>query len=172
MAFNACDELTPDQLRILLDDTQASLAASFARIEAYRIQNRQLLDEVSQLRSHVHGGREPQAAGSHSEPGVHRVPSEACSINFPQQKNAAPVWTSLNSRPVLISDLEGEHPVQIINGGKKVRLSILQSQRQEDAAQWQTFELLNFALPPGANQPLDNERVCGLCGEPSKDPCA
>lgn len=51
---DALDSLTADQLRALLQDTQSSLAAAFARMEAYRLQNRALRDELSSLRNQVH----------------------------------------------------------------------------------------------------------------------
>ncbi len=73
-------QLTYQQLQALLEDTQASLAASFARIEAYRLQNRQLRDELAALRSAVHGaaGTEEAEAG----------PLSSISIKFPQMASA------------------------------------------------------------------------------------
>ena len=89
--------LSATQLQALLEDAQASLAASFARIEAYRLQNRQLRDEVSALRNA--GGPDAKAVDG---PSKERALA-ACSLTFPQQRNT------------------GSHPIVIIDGSKKVR---------------------------------------------------
>ena len=88
--------LSATQLQALLEDAQASLAASFARIEAYRLQNRQLRDEVSALRNAF--ATDAKADGPSKEPVL-----SACSLTFPQQRNT------------------GSHPIVIIDGSKKVR---------------------------------------------------
>ena len=91
--------LSPTQLQDLLHDTQESLAASFERIEAYRLQNRQLRTELAQLRAQVHGSEEQTLTGSNKE-----APSalETCSLKFPQQRNL------------------GSHPIVICDGSNKV----------------------------------------------------
>jgi hypothetical protein len=91
-------QLSPSQLQALLEDTQASLAASFARIEAYRLQNKQLRDEVASLRNQVHGNGQEQGPS---------VQDRACSLTFPQMRNAAS---------------SSQHPITIVDGpsGRKV----------------------------------------------------
>ena len=90
--------LSPAQLQDLLHDTQESLAASFARIEAYRLQNRQLRSELAQLRAQVHGSDERTVIESSKDASA----LETCSLKFPQQRNV------------------GSHPIVICDGSNKV----------------------------------------------------
>ncbi|GAX72932.1 hypothetical protein CEUSTIGMA_g387.t1 [Chlamydomonas eustigma] len=101
-------DLSHAQLRVLLDDTQASLAASFARIEAYRLQNKQLRDELASLRNQVHGD-----AQSSKTVATSISPSQS-SLTFPQQKN------------ILSGASSSHHPIEIVDGpsGRKIPGSI------------------------------------------------
>jgi len=85
--------LSPTQLQDLLNDTQESLAASFARIEVFRLQNKQLREELAQLRAQVHGS-EGQAPPSQSK---ESSSLEACALQFPQQR-------SMGSHPIMLCD--------------------------------------------------------------------
>jgi hypothetical protein len=113
------DKLSHAQLSAILEDTQESLAAAFARVEAFRLANRQLKEEVAALRNQVHG----QSQSSADAPNL-AVPSQPCSIDFPQARDAQDKHAAFSGRgggTVLVSEVQGEHPVALIVGGKKVR---------------------------------------------------
>lgn len=103
--------LNQTQMSDLLQDTQASLAASFARIEAYRLQNKQLRDEVAHLRAQVHGGGEAEGSTGPS------IAKE--SLKFPPQQTQFPQQRSI-----------GSHPVTIIEGASKVSENAMQQRKR------------------------------------------
>eukprot|EP00798_Chlamydomonas_sp_ICE-L_P011721 gene11721-35010_t len=105
-------ELRPEQLRALLDDAQATLAASLGRMEAHRIQNKQLLDEVSQLRNVVHGAEVDKAV---TKEGVQRIAQTSLSGLSCKEL----FGTAVPTKAVLVSGQEDGAPVEIVNGGKK-----------------------------------------------------
>lgn len=111
------DKLSHAQLVAILEDTQESLAAAFARVEAFRLANRQLKEEIAALRSQVHGQTSAEFQNL-------AVPSQPCSIDFPQAKDVQDrnaVFSGRGGGTVLVSEVQGEHPVALIVGGKKVR---------------------------------------------------
>lgn len=137
------DDLQPSQLKALLEDCQASLAASLARIEAYRIRERHILEELSALRTAVHGGAPasaPAAAGKGSSKGPVLAPGSeppnqglgskkssysslgTCSIPVPQAGNMPGPYTSISGdSPLYVCSVEGgEHAVALVANGKKV----------------------------------------------------
>lgn len=117
----ADQDLSVPQLSALLEDTQASLAAAFARVETYRLQNRQLRDELSRLRGQaLSGGGDASSEG----PNGKRMPaSGVCSVSFPQASTSGVGFNSVRNGAVYVSQLSGQYPVAILNGGKKVRIA-------------------------------------------------
>jgi hypothetical protein len=101
MPQHLLDNLTPQQLCCLLEDTQSSLSTALARVEAYRLQNSKLKNEVAQLRQQVHrpvagaqpgsGQRDSLAPGSGSG-SLHgkKTPSlsDMPAIAFPHERDA------------------------------------------------------------------------------------
>eukprot|EP00798_Chlamydomonas_sp_ICE-L_P008075 gene8075-1317_t len=131
MAYNVLDDLQPWQLRIMLDETQASLAASLARIESFKVENRLLANEGSNLRSSVldcihssdrpsEGAREGGEKASGSGATAPGDADPAGADTGEPEPPAEPLWRSVTAAPVQISELEGQHPIEIVNGGKKV----------------------------------------------------
>lgn len=133
------DDLGLAQVKTICEDTQASLAAALARIEAFRIRERQLIDELSQLRAQVHGQQIEEARGlfrksfEENSPEIDSKKASAeqqpvdlaslgtCSITIP--KPDPPQWTSVTGNaPLYVTSVEGgEHAVSLVQGGKKVR---------------------------------------------------
>lgn len=138
-------EASGAQLKASLEDAQASLAAALGRIEAFRIRERQLMAEVSELRKQVHGpdhqgGSAASVSAGHPAPGgptpspgtaaataavaqLRFVPSStglARSLAKPQAED----WTSPSTRPVYVTECQGEYPVNFVTGSKKVRPSV------------------------------------------------
>lgn len=126
--------LTHEQLKAQLDDTQASLAAALARIEGMRIKEKQLVAELSALRKQVHGqnaGSSPAAEGK----GPRSYPVQSGS-NDPSRNGSSAALANLGSAEPsssrspastwegdakkYVSNCDGEHPVCIVNGSKKV----------------------------------------------------
>ncbi|GLC34515.1 hypothetical protein PLESTM_000207100 [Pleodorina starrii] len=136
------ESLSTSQLKAILEDTQASLAAALGRIEAFRIREKQLVNELAQLRQQVHGGTSPEeqpAATTTSNP---RGPKPAAAMPAPAPASppppkpvaeppppkasvVAPAWTSPSSQPVYVTNCGGDYPIHIINGSKKVPGSLL-----------------------------------------------
>ncbi|KAG2432902.1 hypothetical protein HXX76_008633 [Chlamydomonas incerta] len=133
------DSLDTAQLRAILDDTQASLAAALGRIEAFRIREKQIMNELSQLRAQVHGGETPAgpptpsakqappsaqpASAGQSKP-VEEKPS-AQEAAPPKKAGAQPAWTSPGGQPVYVTNISGDYPIHIISGSKKVPGSLV-----------------------------------------------
>lgn len=131
------NDMNPQQLKAVLDDTQASLAAALGRIEAFRIREKQILSELSTLRQQVHGGADPTSAppAPVAVGGARPAPAQPAPAAQPPQTAAAaaapaapseaklagvqPAWASPSGQPVYVSNLEGEYPVHILNGSKK-----------------------------------------------------
>ncbi len=134
------NDMNPQQLKAVLEDTQASLAAALGRIEAFRIREKQILAELATLRQQVHGGADPTSAPpaplaiggarpaaafpaqptSASQPP--QTPAAAAAPAAPSEAKSAgvqPAWASPSGQPVYVSNLEGEYPVHILNGSKK-----------------------------------------------------
>lgn len=112
-------DLSIEQLRNLLDDTQAALAAAFARIEGFRLREKSLMAELSTLRQHVHGGSSDGGPG----PGL-SLPERESAGHAPllhMVEEAEVVWTSPSLSPVYVTNCEASYPVHIMSGGRKVR---------------------------------------------------
>ena len=128
------DDLSPQQLKTLLEDTQGSLAASLARIEAFRLRERLLTHELAQLRQQVHGqasskpgSRRHSASGGGGElPQQQELASQStCSITIPPAPPSFPFTGLKSSSPLYVTSLEGgEHAVAIVQGGKRVGVGV------------------------------------------------
>ncbi|GIL45755.1 hypothetical protein Vafri_2909 [Volvox africanus] len=140
------ENLGTSQLKAILEDTQASLAAALGRIEAFRIREKQLMNELSQLRQQVHGSGSPEeqqtvtprgarAAAAMPAPTPGPTPTLApaqpklASLDtepqMPKAPEVLPGWTSPSSQPVYVTNCGGDYPVHIICGSKKVPGSLL-----------------------------------------------
>ncbi|GFR42419.1 hypothetical protein Agub_g3322 [Astrephomene gubernaculifera] len=136
------DGMNPSQLKTILEDTQASLAAALGRIEAFRIREKQIMSELTQLRQQVHGagqsdqqssapqpvgGAKPAAIMPASQPAYPATPSPAVPAQAAQPTKAdyQPAWTSPSSQPVYITNCDGDYPIHLINGSKKVPGSLI-----------------------------------------------
>ncbi|PNW77505.1 hypothetical protein CHLRE_10g439550v5 [Chlamydomonas reinhardtii] len=131
------DSLDAAQLRAVLDDAQASLAAALGRIEAFRIREKQVMNELSQLRAQVHGG----ASAGPPTPSARQAPLSAQPAGAGQSKHAEekqstqqeaappkgaqPAWTSPGAQPVYVTNIGGDYPIHIISGSKKVPGSLV-----------------------------------------------
>lgn len=125
--------LTEEQLKAQLDDTQASLAAALARIEAMRLKERQLVAELSALRKQVHGSAvnaSLESKGARAAPmqSGSKDPSRAGSsvalaaMEEGDPSRSAGIWEGDAKK--YLSNCDGEYPVHIVNGSKKVRCSL------------------------------------------------
>lgn len=127
------DHLTLPQLRALLEDTQASLAAAFARIEGFRIREKHLMSEVSELRQAVHGSsnqhrqlpppcqpldRGAAGAGIASTSGNRAAGNP---MSRPSSMNVMPVASNIVAPPPTSALSISAEEVYIISHGKKVR---------------------------------------------------
>jgi len=109
-----------EQLRWQLDDAQSSLAAALARIEAYRIKERHLQQELAQLR--LDGSKSnKQADASPSQP-------DGAAASTTQLEGAAGTTATegagqgapCSSLPSYITHLQDLVPVMLISGSRKV----------------------------------------------------
>lgn len=140
-------ELSPEQLKVMLEDTQASMAAALARIEGFRLREKSLMNELSQLRQQVHGGTPGPSSGGAASPEGEAASGAAAASDYatagagpgpeasasrgadgggaegaaaaPEAGRAEP-WTSPTAAPVYVSRLDGEYPVHVLAGGRKV----------------------------------------------------
>ncbi|GIL71915.1 hypothetical protein Vretimale_619 [Volvox reticuliferus] len=140
------ENLSTSQLKAILEDTQASLAAALGRIEAFRIREKQLMNELSQLRQQVHGSASPEeqqtatprgaraaaampalAPGTapNTAPSQPQFASPDTELHSPKAPEVLPGWTSPSSQPVYVTNCGGDYPVHIICGSKKVPGSLL-----------------------------------------------
>ena len=114
------DKLSHAQLSAILEDTQESLAAAFARVEAFRLANRQLKEELAALRINQGHG---QTNGD--QPNLSVPSSHPCSIDFPQTRDAPAAFSGRQGGTVLVSEVQGEHPVSLVAYGKKTPVSLI-----------------------------------------------
>lgn len=119
-------DLSVEQLRNLLDDTQAALAAAFARIEGFRLREKSLMAELSTLRQQVHGGSSDggPSAGLHLPEGS---TDPAAQTPLHMVEEASVEWTSPSLSPVYVTNCEASYPVHIMSAGRKVSGVVLGS---------------------------------------------
>ncbi|KAG2501203.1 hypothetical protein HYH03_001017 [Edaphochlamys debaryana] len=129
------DQLSASQLKAMVEDSQASLAAALGRIEAFRIREKQLMNELSQLRQQVHGGPDaaaatPQPSGPKAAPAQAQAPtapppaSPATSVSA-KKPEVQPAWTSPSGQPLYVSNNAADYPIHIIQGSKKIPGSLV-----------------------------------------------
>lgn len=110
-----------EQLKAVLEDTQSSLAAAFARVEAYRIRERLLTQEITKLRLGDEGQAQatatPQAAGSTAEGAA---PSSNGAADAGAASSGAEASTSEITLPAYITPIQDHLPVILVSGGRKV----------------------------------------------------
>uniref|UniRef100_A0A7S0YI88 Oxidation resistance protein 1 n=1 Tax=Polytomella parva TaxID=51329 RepID=A0A7S0YI88_9CHLO len=103
-----------------LEDTQASLATALARIEVFRIREKQLVADLASLRRKVHElSKYKSSIEEESSAGEYNVPE------IPPAKVESD-WTSISSQPVYVTNIpNGDVPINIVTGLKKVPGSIV-----------------------------------------------
>jgi hypothetical protein len=104
-----------DALLTHLEDTQASLAAALARVEAFRLKEKLLVQELAKLRVQgAHGSPQDSPKGKH-----HASPATSSAGGKEQQadKAAEPAGPPI---PCYITEMEGHLPVLLVSGSRKV----------------------------------------------------
>ncbi|MEW5302662.1 MAG: hypothetical protein WDW36_005424 [Sanguina aurantia] len=171
-------DLSVEQLRNLLDDTQAALAAAFARIEGFRLREKSLMAELSTLRQQVHGGSSDvdPSAGLHLPEGS-TDPGAQTPLHMVAE--ASVEWTSPSLSPVYVTNCEASYPVHIMSAGRKVPASLVVTRefvdfvevrarvKQEEFIGISTHKVTKMEPVPSPNPPSSSS-LLACCFAPPK----
>ncbi len=123
-----------ETLKWQLEDTEGSLAAALARIEAFRIHEKMLCQELAQLRLGQQPAQEQQqqagsdgaASSMQHQPNAQQLNAlgggtQACQQStVPAASQARAPSGNTAPMPAYITDISGHVPVMIVSGGRKV----------------------------------------------------
>lgn len=110
-----------EQLKALLEDTQASLAAALARIEAFRLREKILAQELAKLRIGGKAAETAAATDAVTQP-VTAAPATQPTADGNSQTTQPPEQQCETSAklPVYITELLDHVPVLLVSGGRQV----------------------------------------------------
>lgn len=103
-----------DALLAHLEDTQASLAAALARVEAFRLKEKLLVQELAKLRVQSAQPNQDSPKGErHASPKTSSAGSKEQQADKAEASAGPPI-------PCYITEMEGHLPVLLVSGNRKV----------------------------------------------------
>jgi hypothetical protein len=129
-----------DRIAAELEDTQESLVAALARIEAFRQREKVMAQELARLRTADSGTSGDGATGAADtraapcSPAIDAAPACAAPSDAPAaSKEPKP---EVADRPVYIVEIADQVPVMLVSGGRKVSGSTLTGYAAAWSALW------------------------------------
>jgi hypothetical protein len=164
--------------RATLQDTQAALAAALAKIEALRVRQKQLIDELAGLRKQVHGGGEAPATAPADQPQAAAPAAAAATDGAGDKEQASPSackqlqapFTALGSdMPLYVSTVDAAEQMAALcspGGDDKVGAHVIlpcSAAARVNAACVPSFLFFPLAVRTGRLPDHSRQGSTGLC---------